>query len=1047
MRTLLPILILISPLAFAKPAEPEKAKADEKPYGALEYRLIGPAIGGRVSRVAGVPGDPYTWWLGAAQGGVWKSTDGGRDWQPMFDKESTNSIGSLAVAPSDPNVVYVGGGEANIRGNVMVGWGIWKTTDAGATWQHVWKNKGQIGTMLVHPSNPDVAYAAVLGSPFGAGENRGVYRTKDGGATWQKVLYVDANTGASDVAMDAHNPRILFAGTWQTRREPWRMTSGGAGSALYRSADGGDTWKKVEADGLPKGPWGKVGVAVAPSDPSRVYALIEAEAGGLYRSDDGGETWSLANAHRILRQRAWYYSTITVDPTNADVVWFPQVPLLKSVDGGKTLQRTKGWHHGDMHDAWIDPKDPRRMIVGNDGGVDLSFDGGKTWFSPDLPLAQFYNIDVDDRVPWHVGGTMQDWGTAVGPNAVPANDGPTLTDWRVAGGGEAGDFKFDPTQEGAIYAGEYGGYISHYVEGTGQYRNVSAWPANPSGTKPSDLAYRFQWTAPMEISPHDPKVIYHGANVLFRSADRGNTWTKLSGDLTRNDRDKQGWSGGPITGDITGVETYGTIFSIEESPVAKGMIWVGTDDGLVQVTRDGGASWSNVTPKGFPAWATVEGIEASARDADTAYVAIDARRVDDQKPYLYRTRDGGRSWTSITNGLPAEQMLFVVREDPVDPNILYVGGENGVFISRDAGDSFAPLKLNLPAIAVTDLEVKHGALVLGTRRSIWSLDDLATVRQLDASVRSEQLHVFEPAPAIRWANDQHWGSQGKIDNPPDGVTVSYWLAKKSEEPVTGEVKDESGRVIRKLSSVPRPLKYDRDDVDEPTDEEPKGELTKDEGLNRATWDLRMDGAKRIAAKIDAGNPELGPRVPPGRYTLEISALGQKRSVPLVVNADPRVATDAAGYAQKLEFTLAARDALDRAATTIEAVRAIREQVADVRNRVAKNADATAVRDAADAVIARCDAIEGELHNPKAEVVYDILSGREGGAKLYSQISPLYDWIQSADLPPTQGMTERLAFVTGELRRVEGEVAALRAAEVARFEAAVASANLPRVIVP
>ena len=1046
MRLLLPILLLLPSFAFAKSAASEPAKEDEKPYGALEYRLIGPAIGGRVTRVAGVPGTD-TFWLGAAQGGVWKSTDGGRNWKPVFDKETTNSIGSLAVAPSDPNVVYVGSGEANMRGNVMVGWGIWKSTDAGGTWKQVWKNKGQIGTMLVHPTNADVAYAAVLGSPFGPGENRGVYRTRDGGATWQKVLYVDANTGASDVAMDAHNPRILFAGTWQARREPWQMTSGGPGSALYRSADGGDTWKKVEADGLPKGPWGKVGVAVAPSDPSRVYALIEAEAGGLFRSDDGGTTWSLANAHRNLRQRAWYYSTLTVDPSNADVVWFPQVPLIKTVDGGKTLQRTKGWHHGDHHDAWIDPTNTQRMIVGNDGGVDLSFDGGKTWVSPDLPLAQFYNIDVDDRAPWHVGGTMQDWGTAVGPNAVPANDGPTLTDWRVAGGGEAGDFKFDPTQEGAIYAGEYGGYISHYVEGTGQYRNVSAYPANPSGTKPSDLAYRFQWTAPIEVSPHDPKVIYHGANVMFRSNDRGDTWTKISPDLTRNDRSKQGWSGGPITGDITGVETYGTIFSIEESPLAAGTIWAGTDDGFVHVTRDGGKSWNNVTPKAVPAWATVEGIELSTHDADTAYVAVDARRLDDQRPYLFRTRDGGRTWQSITNGLPADQMLFVVREDPEDARVLYVGGENGVWISRDGGDSFTSLRLNLPAIAVTDLELKHGALVLGTRRSIWSLDDVASVRQLDANVRGEKLHVFAPSAAVRWATDYHWGSQGKTANPPAGVSFAYWLGAKSDDAVTGEVLDESGRVIRKLSSVLRPLKYSVDDIDQGLDEEPKPELTKEQGLNRATWDLRMDGAKRIAAKVDAGNPELGPRVPPGRYTLKLTALGETREVPMVVSPDPRVATDAAGYAAKLAFTLEARDELDRAAALVEALHAIREQVTDVRNRVAKRDDGAPVRDAADVVLARCDAIEGELHNPKAEVVYDILSGREGGAKLYSQISPLYDWIQSADLPPTQGMRERLAFVTGELRRIEGEVAALRTGEVARFETAVAAAGLPRVIVP
>ncbi|MFN7552937.1 MAG: WD40/YVTN/BNR-like repeat-containing protein, partial [Pseudomonadota bacterium] len=566
------LLCLCLPLPLLAAGGPSDLDA-EKPYGALQWRLVGPAVGGRISRVAGVPGNPQVYYAAAAQGGVWKSENGGRDWKPIFDDQPTQSIGAIAVARSDPNVIYVGGGEGNPRGNVAIGLGIWKSIDAGATWQHVWKGRGQIGTLAVHPRHPDIAFAAVLGSPFGPGAERGVYRTTDGGATWKQVLKKDADTGASDVHLDPNNPNIVYAGMWQFRRSPWVTTSGGPGSGLWRSSDGGETWKQLTGSGLPEGEWGKVGIGIAPSDSNRVYALIEAKEGGLFRSDDAGGSWTRINAHRSLRQRAWYYTVLTVDPTNPDVLWVPQVPLLKSIDGGKSFTQVKGPHHGDHHDIWIDPKDPRRVISGNDGGVDISTDGGKTWFVPPLPLAQFYNIAVDDRVPWHVAGTIQDWGTAAGPSRSLANDANGLANWLYIGGGEAGDVVWDRARPGAIFAGEYGGYISYHVENGGWYRNVSAWPANPSGIKPSEYKVRFQWTAPIAPSPHDPDLVYHGANVLYASRDQGASWTAISGDLTRNDRNRQGWSGGPITGDITGVETYGTIFSIAESPVAAGTIW------------------------------------------------------------------------------------------------------------------------------------------------------------------------------------------------------------------------------------------------------------------------------------------------------------------------------------------------------------------------------------------------------------------------------------------------------------------------------------------
>ncbi len=1043
MLRLIVLCTVLLPLA-GHTAETAPAEVD-KPYGALAYRLIGPAVGGRITRVAGVAGNPQVFYAAAAQGGIWKSDNGGRDWKPIFDDQPTQSIGAIAVAASDPNVIYAGGGEANPRGNVAIGLGIWKSIDAGASWNQVWKNRGQIGTIAIHPRNPDIAFAAVLGSPFGPGPDRGVYRTVDGGKNWKQVLRKDADTGASDVHLDPNNPNIVYAGLWQFRRSPWQAISGGPGSGLYRSSDGGDSWKQLTGSGLPDGEWGKVGIGIAPSDSNRVYALIEAKQGGLFRSDDGGAKWTRINDHRILRQRAWYYTVLTVDPRNPDVLWVPQVPLLRSIDGGKTFAQVPGPHHGDHHDLWIDPADPQRLISGNDGGVDISTDGGKTWFVPPLPLAQFYNIDVDDRVPYHVAGTIQDWGTAGGPSRSLVNDDNPLANWLYIGGGEAGDVVWDRGVPGAIYAGEYGGYISHYVENSGQYRAVSAWPANPSGLLPADYKYRFQWTAPIAPSPHDPDLVYHGANVLFASRDRGASWTAISGDLTRDDKRKQQWSGGPITGDITGVETYGTIFSVAESPLAAGTLWAGSDDGLVHVSRDGGKSWANVTPKGLPEWGTVEAIEASRADAGTAYVVVHKYRLDDFRPYLFRTRDYGRSWDSLVRGLPDDLPLWVVREDRDDPRVLYLGTDRGIWWSSDAGANWRELTLNLPATTVTDLEVKHGDLVVATRgRALWVLEDLAALRGLDAA-RSLDLALLPARAAHRFGADSRWDFLvvGGSPNPPTGASLSYWLKDAPKEPITLEIADSSGKLVRTLSSVAVPSKYPKDDVDEPT-EEPKPALTTDQGLNRVAWDLRHEGARRIPTKLDSGNPERGPLALPGRYTATLKLGSRSASNVFEVLADPRSPATPADHAANLEFALELRGAMDRTLTTIEAVQAIREQVADIKSRTTTTPSLNA---AADAVLARCDAIEGALHNPEAEVVYDVLTGLGGGAKLYSQLAPLYSWGQDSDHAPTQGMRLRRDELVTELGAREQALAALRAGELAAFVAALDSERVPRVIVP
>ncbi|MFO1394431.1 MAG: hypothetical protein U1F09_11775 [Steroidobacteraceae bacterium] len=1045
------------------------AHAADKPrtaLGSLEFRAIGPNLSGRATRVAGVPGDPLTYYVAYAQGGVWKSENGGHNWQPIFDDEPTNSIGSLTIAPSDPNVIYVGSGEANIRGNVAWGDGIYKSTDAGKTWQHVWKTRGQIGTMAVDPRNPDIAYAAVLGSPFGANEDRGVYRTTDGGRTWKKVLYRNAETGASDVTIDPSNPRVLYAGLWQARRQPWVMTSGGAGSGLYRSTDGGDTWEQLKEHGLPAGPWGKVGVRVAPSNPKIVYALIEADKGGLYRSNDGGDTWELANDHRSLRQRAWYYTCLTIDPTNPNVVWFPQVPLLRTIDGGRTIDSVDAKIHGDHHDVWIDPTNPRRMMAGNDGGVGISIDGGATWYWPPMPTPQFYNIDADDRWPYHVGGTIQDWGTASGPAWTPRRGenggGPNLGDNWAVGGGEAGDFVYDPAQPGTIYAGEYGGYISHYQEGVGNFRSVGVYPRDLSGTPAKDAKYRFQWSAPIADSPHDPKVLYHGANVLFRTNDRGATWTAISPDLTRNDKSKQQWSGGPITGDITGVEVYDTIFSIAESPAAKGQIWVGTDDGLVQLTRDGGASWSNVTSKKWPEWATVEAVEPSRADAGTAYVVLDARRLDDPRPWLFRTRDFGKSWEQLGKGLPADQHLYVVREDPTDPNLLYVGAERGLFMSRDGGASFVDIRGNLPAVGVADIEVRHDDLILGTRRGIWILDDITPLRRFDAAVKAEPVHLFPPRTSHRTRLESRWDdlTDTGSNNRAYGMAITYWLKDEPPKPAAGhtpspddpgelklEIYDAQGTLVRTLSSVPEPDRFRKDDPDEPS-EPNKSALTKEQGLNRIQWDLRHEGAKRPGlAKVDAGDPEKGPLVLPGVYTLKLTVAGRTYTTQGEVATDPRSAATPEDLRANYAFALEAGAALDRLVGDIEAVQAIRAQAEDLAKRTEKLPSAASLHATATKLVERCDAIERRMHNPDAQVVYDVLAGRDGGAKLYSQLSNLYTDVQASDFAPTQGQRGQLDENLADLSAIEGEFNSIRTGELARLEAEAASLGLPRVIVP
>jgi photosystem II stability/assembly factor-like uncharacterized protein len=1031
----LAVLAIIGP-CFVEELNAQEAKSAD-PFKELKFRSIGPAAGGRVSRSVGVPGNPLIYYAATASGGVWKTEDAGLTWKPIFDEQSTSSIGSIALAPSDANVVYVGSGEANIRGNVAAGKGIYKSTDGGKTWHHVWKQVGQISRMIVHPTNPDIAYAAVLGHAFGPNPERGVYRTLDGGKTWQQVLKKDADTGAIDLCMDPSNPRILFAALWQARRTPWSFSSGGPGSGLYRSDDGGATWKQLKDNGLPDGIWGRIGLGIS-TDGQRVYALIEAKKGGLYRSDNAGEKWELVNSHRYLQIRPWYFSVVAVDPSNADVVWCPSLRMLKSIDGGKSFKQVKGPHHVDHHDLWIDPKNPQRMIDSNDGGVDLTANGGKSWFAPPLPICQFYHINVDNRVPYHVSGTMQDIGTASGPSNSLAQ-GINLCHWHTIGGGETGFTAPDPLDPNIVYAGEYGGYISRFDLRTRQARNISIYPINNSGLGAKDLRYRFQWTAPILISPHDPKTVYHAANVLFQTTDQGKTWEPISPDLTRNDKSKQQVSGGPINGDNTGAEYYCTIFAIAESPKRAGLLWAGSDDGLVHISKDGGKNWSNVTKNitGLPEWGTVSCIEPSRRDAGTAYVVVDAHRLDDNRPHLYKTTDFGKTWTNLAEKLSQDDYLHVVREDPVTPGMLYLGSEHGVSYSKNDGITWQKVKMGLPTVAVSDMVVKDNDLVLGTNgRSIWIFDDLTPLRSFKKGTQ-----LFSVQPAIRWRYHEEIHEDKEAGkNPPQGAIINYHLDAKAKGDLTMLILDAKGKLVQKLSSK----KVDEVKEDDPDAGEgyKKTVLTNEPGVNRVTWDLRLVGAKIIpGAKNDGGIPQRGPFVLPGTYTITLNVDSKILTGTCDVLMDPRVKEPIKNLQDSLQMALKVRDEISRISDMVIRLKKIRAQLQSRDDLLKDSAKAKPLVKQAKDLITKIDSLEGKLHNPKAEVTYDILAQ---GARLYSKITSLYEWLKDSDGPLTQGMREVYADYTREIAQLATEYQAVLG-DLTRLNELARKLEIPNII--
>ena len=881
--------------ASAKESEDEEStKPEEKVFKGMKYRLIGPFRGGRSLTAAGIPGDPTTYYFGATGGGVWKSTDGAMTWSSVFDKEGTSAIGSIAVAHSNHNVVYVGTGEACIRGNISHGDGVYKSLDGGKTWKNVGlKDTRAIGKVIVNPLNPDIVFVAALGHPYGPNSERGIFRTMDGGKTWEKVLYKDENTGGIDVAFDPHNPNILFAALWQARRTSWSMTSGGPGSGLYRSSDGGTTWKRLEEHGLPKGPYGKIGVAVG-ANSDRVYALIEAHNtdGGLYRSDDGGESWNFVNPSHSLWQRPWYYMHVIADPRDENTLYIMDVDAYKSTDGGHLFNKVKV-PHGDNHGLWIDPMNTRRMIASNDGGVTVTLDGGKNWSPQDnQPTAQFYHVITDTATPYRVYGPQQDSGTVA---IVSRSDDGSIShsDWYDVGGGEAGYIAPYPPNPNVVYAADYQGLITRYDRHIGQVKAITEQPELSDAHGAANLEHRFQWTAPVMISPHDPNTLYHAGESLFKTTDGGVHWQAISPDLTRNDKSKQKVSGGDITLDDSGTEYYDTIFALAESPITKGLLWVGTDDGLIQLTRDEGKTWTNITPKDMPEWSRISQIDPSPFDAGTAYVAVDRHQFDDLHPYIYKTSDYGKTWTRLGQGIADNAFVRVVREDSKKKGLLYAGTETGVYVSFNDGANWRPLKLNLPTTPVHDLVIKNDDLVVATHgRAFWILDDVSPLRQFSDDVAQKDAFLYAPATAYRiqaGASGEKHPSKRVGQNPPAGAVIYYFLkdAPKNDSEAKMEILDASGKVIRTYSSS----EYESlEEPADPDDKKPEKELKPEAGLNRFVWDLRYDEAHHVPGYYlyEYGSGARGPVAVPGHYQARLTINGKSQTTGFDLKLDPRV---------------------------------------------------------------------------------------------------------------------------------------------------------------
>jgi photosystem II stability/assembly factor-like uncharacterized protein len=965
------------PAAATNVAEEGKAKVKD-PLENLKFRNIGPAAGGgRVTAVVGVPGKPNIYYAGAAGGGVFATQDGGLTWKPIFEKESTASIGAIALAPSNPNLIWVGTGEKNIRNDVVTGKGVFFSSDAGLTWKFMGlRDAGQISNIVIDPRDPNIVLVGVLGHAWGPNADRGVFRTTDGGRTWQKVLFVDEDTGASSLVMDPGNPMVLFAGMWRVRRYPWTLESGGTSGGIFRSVDGGTTWKKLK-DGLPDEPTGRIGLAAAPSNPRHIYALVENRKGVLYDSVDLGDHWKLVSNNHQLQARGFYFSELQVAPNDESRVYFLSFNIMLSEDGGKTAHVTSQRVHVDHHALWIDPQDPNRMINGNDGGVYISTDGARSWrYLDNLPIEQFYMVAEDDSTPYNLCGGLQDNNGWCGPSNSLSRGGITGFDWFTVVGGD-GEYVVPAHGDNThtVYADSQNGFIQRVSMENGRTSFIRPYLQGVQAMKPSELKYRFNWTSPIAVSRTNPNEIYLGGNVLFRSTDGGAHWTPISPDLTRNDKSKQVSSGGPVYLDLSGAETFDAILSISISPLDPKIIWVGTDDGVVQVTRDAGAHWENVTSgmSGLPQWGRVQQIEASPSDANTAYVAVDFHEVDNNKPYVFKTHDGGKSWISIAQGLPADDPARVVREDPNRKGFLVLGTDTGLFYSADDGGHWTALKSNFPTVPIYDVKFikKHHDLVVASHgRGLFVLDDITPLEQTGGEFAKSDFQLFPVSPAVNWHmwNKHGFASGGYVaPNPPVGAAITYYLPaeikiapemrKKEESPVKITVTDSAGQVVRTFYG---PAKA---------------------GVNRVAWNLRYDGPRKLNFLPPREGQEeefffdtnQGPSVLPGNYKVAVTVNGKTETQTAEVETDPRFKLDPEALRAQMTLGLELRDEASALHEALNRLNSLHKQISSLEELLTSdeqggvvNASYKPVLDQARALDKKIMSIQEPLYNTEIQ---------------------------------------------------------------------------------
>ena len=955
-------------------------------YSNLHFRNIGP-LSGRIDAVTGVAGDPRTYYAGGL-GGLFKSSDGGVTWDSIFNHEPVSSIGAIAVAPSDANVVYAGTGEPNLRNDVAFGDGMWRSADAGKTWQHVGLDEsGAISQIAVDRSDPSRVFVAVLGDVYKAGPQRGVYRTTDGGKTWERVLYADDRTGASSVAIDPSNARHLFAGLWEGWRTPYHLNSGGANDGVYESVDGGDHWSRLHGSGLPGGTTGRIAIAFTPANSARVYALIESTEGLLWRSDDRGKTWKLVNRSHGIDQRPFYFTSLTVDPKDENSVYFMSVQMWHSKDGGTTADELHGTRGGDYHSLWIDPTDPLRMVAGDDGGAEVSNDGAKTWLNAPIDVAQAYHVDTDDRTPYEVCAETQDAGSACGPSNSLSFGGIAPDEFFSAGGGESGWIVFDQADPDVIYGDGYQGALTRYDRRTQQSRTIDVWPEDAMGWPAAPLKYRFQWTSPLAMSPQHLHRLYMGGNEIFQTDDGGVHWRAISPDLTRNDKRFQQFSGG-LTRDNTSVEYYDTVFSIAESPLRGGEIWAGTDDGLIWLTSDGGAHWTDVTPRALRGdapgmWARIDYVESSPFDPASAYAVADYHKSGGRAPHLFKTRDYGRTWTAIASDLPQDSYARMIKADPRRRGMLYAGTETGLWLSYDDGAHWMPLQNNLPTVPVYDFKVQNrfDDLVVGTHgRAIWILDDLRPLQELTESVGAKPLHLFTLRPAYRYQIGGFGAASGAGENPQYGADVNFYLrsAPAANAKVRVEIV-EDGRVIRTL------------DVKKPS-----------AGINRVWWNLQYEDLHPVKGYVPWGEGGFnGPMVLPGRYLVRVNDGAHQESGWIDVRMDPRSHASLAALREQLAFLQRVRDDLQRLTSTIEQLNAAKAKGGASPERI--------------------DALLHRIYEPEVTQGEDALRYPQ---QVYGKLSYLGAGASGADAAPTASQYAVLAMLEAQAAQLEREAAAL-----------------------